>query len=88
MKCHICHQEMRVTGTEVLQDNETVQTTVETWRCDRCDTISARLGRAFQSFVLRVPIIARYALVAGVFLVCVALPFIAYLLFAMTARIP
>jgi len=41
MKCHICGKEMHVVGTEVIQQNDTIKDTIETWRCDDCDNLRA-----------------------------------------------
>lgn len=46
MKCHICGKEMYVVKTEVVQQNDMVKDTIETWRCDDCDALGSVAFRA------------------------------------------
>lgn len=81
MHCHICGKEMRVISVDIVQQNDVIKETIETWRCDDCDGFRGITKRALKGHWPDV-------LAIMVFIVLVLVPFVAFVLYAITARIP
>jgi hypothetical protein len=71
MKCHICGKEMRVVKSVLIDESDFHQNTEETWRCDDCDKLSARIKRFVLSGRIILPLLIIVSVVMCLFLLYV-----------------